>query len=63
MKSILYGVITAAAVIAFSVFFMGMPSEIYIIGALLAGLIVWGVDEIKETIYYYYERLKEDKDS
>ncbi|MBR3866879.1 MAG: hypothetical protein IKM54_03680 [Butyricicoccus sp.] len=63
MKSILYGLGVAAIFMIVGCFLVGYLSEIVFVGALLAGLIVWGVDEIKETIYYYYERLKEDKDS
>ena len=63
MKSILYGLGVAAIFMIVGCFLVGYLSEVVFVGALLAGLIVWGVDEIKETIYYYYERLKEDKDS
>ena len=63
MKSILYGLGVAAIFMIVGCFLVGYLSEIVFVGALLAGLIVWGVDEIKEIIYYYYERLKEDKDS
>ena len=63
MKSILYGLGVAAIFMIVGCFLVGYLSEVVFVGALLVGLIVWGVDEIKETIYYYYERLKEDKDS
>ena len=61
MKSILYGIGTVGVFMILGFFLVGYLSEIVFVGALLAGLIVWGVDEIKKTIYYYYERLKEDK--
>ena len=63
MKSILYGIGTAGVFMILGCFLVDYLSEIVFVGALLAGLIVWGVDEIKETVYYYYERLKEDKNS
>ena len=61
MKSILLGIGIAGVFMILGCFLVGYLSEIVFVGALLAGLIVWGVDEIKETVYYYYERLKEDK--
>lgn len=63
MKSILLGIGIAGVFMILGCFLVGYLSEIVFVGALLAGLIVWGVDEIKETVYYYYERLKEDKNS
>lgn len=64
MKPVLYGIGTAFAFLLLGFFLIGgQPTETFFVGALLAGLIAWGVAEIKETVYYYYERLKEDKNS
>lgn len=59
MIPVLYGVGTVLVFLLIGCFLVGYLSEIVFVGALLAGLLTWGVAEIKETVYYYYRQTKE----